>query len=208
MSDDERPPVLWHREAQLLDVSFPERTIELIVIPYETETVVAFQSPPLPADRGLEGKMLAERVARGAFDGIERRANRIRVNRDHRLDRTVGRALALHPSRAEGLVATVKISHTDLGDETLTLAQDGILDASAGFAPMTGGLRWLARNAYEVTKAWLGHIALTPDPAYEDATVLAVRSADAPEEGSRTPNLDLVRSWRREDQLASHPLYR
>ena len=62
---------------------------------------------------------------RGAFDGIQRRPNRIKVNRDHNLERTVGKAVAFHPSRDEGLVAEVKISRTLLGDETLSLGRRG-----------------------------------------------------------------------------------
>lgn len=197
MSDD-----LWLRAAQVVDVSYPERTIELVVMPYETETVVAYQ-----------GRMCSETIARGAFDGIERRANRVRVNRDHDMARTVGRAVALHPDRAEGLVAEVRIAKTELGEETLELAADGCLDASAGFRPMDGGMTWLGRSAYRITKGWLGHIAMTPDPAYPDARVLAVRSADGASVSpggvvSATPNLDEVRGWRLADRVAADPLYR
>ena len=182
----------WHRDAQLVGVSFPERTIELVVMPYDTPAAVPY-----------DGRMVSETIARGAFDGIERRANRVRVNRDHSLERTVGRALSFHPARDEGLVAEIKIANTDLGNDTLELAADGCLDASAGFLPMTGGLRWnAARTAYTVTKAWLGHIALTPQPAYEGAKVLAVRAAELTSATPRgaTPNLDEVRSW----LLAAH----
>jgi len=175
---------LWHRTAQLVGVSFPDRTIEVVVMPYETEALVPYQ-----------GRMVRETIARGAFDGIERRANRVRVNRDHQAERTVGRAVAFHPSRTEGLVAQVRIAATDLGDETLTLADDGILDASAAFRPMTP-LQWEGRSKYRVDKAWLGHIAMTPDPAYVDARVLSVRAAAAADgKGSATPNLDEARSW-------------
>lgn len=181
MTDE--PRELWHRDAQLVGVSFPKRLIELIVMPYETEATVPYQ-----------GRQVTETIARGAFDGIERRANRIRVNRDHQLERTIGRAIAFHPSRDEGLVAQVKIAKTDLGDETLTLADDGILDASAAFAPMAP-LQWEGRSKYRVAKAWLGHIAMTPDPAYEDARVLSVRGAVLTPAGPGTPNLDEVRGW-------------
>lgn len=184
----ERPAgVLRVRQAEQIGVSFPKRTIELIVTPYETETLVEHQ-----------GRMVTEVFSRGAYDGIERRANRIRVNRDHQRERTVGRALSLHPSRTEGLVAELRIAQTPLGDETLTLADEGILDASAGYLPMAGGEKWETRNRVRVSRAWLGHIALTPDPAYEDANVLAVRNAPSPiEPGERvaTPNLDQVRGW-------------
>jgi len=178
---DERPSgELRIRAAQVVGVSFPQRTMELVVIPYETETLV-------PHPKG-EPRMITEIVSRGAFDGVNRRANAVRVNRDHDITRTVGRAVTLHPSRAEGLVAEIRISRTVLGDETLALADDGVLDASAGFAPIppTGEV-WETRNRCRIAKGWLGHIALTPDPAYEDAKVLAVRSAQIV---AATPNLE------------------
>jgi HK97 family phage prohead protease len=181
----ERPAgALEIRSAQQLEVSFPRRLIELVVMPYESETVVPH-----------EGRMIREVCSRGAFDGIERRANRVRVNRDHQAERTVGRAVAFHPSREVGLVAELRIAQTPLGDETLTLAEDGILDASAGFLPFPGGESWPERGLRRLSKVWLGHIAMTPDPAYLDAEVLSVRTADAPPSTS-TPRLDEVRAWR------------
>ena len=181
---------LRYRAAEQIGVNYPERTIELIVMPYEKETVVAHQ-----------GRMVTEVCARGAFDGIERRANRVRVNRDHDVKRTCGRAVAFYPERDEGLVAKVRIAQTELGDETLTLADEDMLDASAGFLPMAGGEQWLTRAKCRLTKCWLGHIAMTPDPAYETAKVLAVRHTDPPaEEIAATPNLDLLRQWDLEDQ--------
>ena len=179
-----RAPV-EHRAAEVVAVSFPERTIEIVVMPYEREAVVKH-----------EGRIVREVCSRGAYDGIERRANRVRVNRDHDVTRTVGRAVAFHPSREVGLVADLKIARTDLGEETLALADEGLLDASAGFAPMPGGVKWEGRSLRRLTKVWLAHIAMTPDPAYVDAQVLAVRHGDgAVLERATTPRLDEVRSW-------------
>jgi HK97 family phage prohead protease len=158
----------WRRaNAPLVDVSYPRRTIELVVMPYDEAAVVPF-----------DGRLVKETIARGAFDGIERRANRVRVNRDHRPDRLVGKAITFHPRRPEGFVAEVRIANTELGNETLELADDGCLDASAGFMPLgDNALEWHGRDAYTVRRAFLGHIALTPDPAYDGAKVLAVRAA-------------------------------
>lgn len=187
---EEQHGELEFRAATQLGVSFPKRLIELVVMPYETETVV-----------NVKGRVVREIVSRGAFDGIERRANRVRVNRDHDIVRTVGRALALHPSREEGLVAEIKIAQTPLGDETLTLADEGILDASAGFATMPGGELWeQGHSLRRLTRLWLGHIAMTPDPAYDGANVLAVRNVTAEQAETATPNLDLVRSWLLQDR--------
>jgi phage head maturation protease len=181
---------LRFREAQTIGVSFPDRIIELIVTPYERETLVPHK-----------GRMVTEIFSREAYAGIDRRPNRIRANRDHDATRTVGRAIALHPSREEGLVAELKIARTELGDETLTLADEDCLDASAGYLPMPGGEVWENRDRVRIRKAWLGHIALVPEPAYEDARVLAVRHADKVE--AATPNLDRVRAWILQDKFAT-----
>ena len=141
-------------------------------MPYEETTLVEY-----------EGRMVEEVVSRGAFDGIERRPNRVKVNRDHDVTRTCGRTIAFHPGRDEGLVAEVRIAKTPLGDETLELAADGILDASAGFLPLPGGMRWETRARRRLSKLWLGHIGMTPDPAFEGARVLAVRAGDPPVDG-------------------------
>jgi HK97 family phage prohead protease len=195
---EERPEGdTWTRSSELLGVSFPERTIEMVVMPYDSPTFVAWGA-----------RRIRETIARGAFDGIERRANRVRVNVDHEetVPATIGRAVAFHPSRDEGLVAEVKIARTALGDDTLTLAADGDLGASAGFLPMKDGLRWenRQRDAYTVTRAFLKHIAMTPDPAYDGARVLSVRhAAQLDRERPDTPNLDQVRAWRLGDRYAS-----
>lgn len=183
----ERPAgELRFREAKQLGVSFPDRTIELVVIPYEEETLVEHK-----------GRMVKEIISRGAFDGIQRRANRIKVNRDHDERKVVGRAITLDPSREEGLVAELRISNTPLGDETLTLADDGVLDASAGYLPLPGGENWETRSSVRIVKGWLGHVAMVAEPAYEGARVLAVRQATPAGEADLivTPNLDVVRGW-------------
>lgn len=180
------------RSATLTGVSFPQRTIELVVMPYEQETVVEHQ-----------GRMVREIISQGAFKGIQRR--KIKANRDHDITKVVGHCTSLQPNRADGLVAEVKIADTLLGDETLTLANDGILDASAGFMPMAGGEQWEGRNRRRITRAWLGHVAFVPEPAYEGARVLAVRSADPNTPAGivvATPNLDLVRAWQLQKRYA------
>lgn len=183
------------RAAQVVEVRYPERLIDIVAMPYEQVALVEY---PVGS-----GRMIREICTRGAFDGVQRRANRVKVNRDHDLTRTVGRCRALFPSRSEGLVAEMKIASTPLGDETLALAEDGVLDASAGFLPFPGGEQWLeTRSLRRLNKCWLGHIALVPDPAYEGANMLALRSSVAGEvlttlhgEPVATPNLDMVRLW-------------
>ena len=188
MSED-----LWIRSAGAMDVSFPARTIDLIVLPYEEMALVEHQ-----------GRMVEEIVTRGAFDGIERRPNRVKVNRDHDVTRTCGRTVKFDPASEVGLVAEIKIANTPLGQETLELAADGILDASAGFLPLPNGQTWETRSRRRLNKLWLGHIAMTPDPAYEGAQTLAVRDTDAPVAGGRiqTPNLDQILAARRSEEYS------
>jgi HK97 family phage prohead protease len=188
------PGQWWERTVTDLEVSFPHRTIELVVMPYEEETIVEHPQRP--------GVAVVEVCSRGAYDGIERRANRVKVNRDHSDQRIVGRALSLHPSRDEGLVGRLKIAKTVLGDETLELAADECLDASAGFRPMgAAGIRWETRSRCRLLKCFLGHVALVGQGAYTGARVLAVRDADPVPRPAR-PNLDQVLAWQLEERYA------
>jgi HK97 family phage prohead protease len=154
------PGPLLTRSAELVDVSTPTREIDLVVAPYESPALVPHQ-----------GRMVEEVLSVGAFAAEVRRAGRIRVNRDHDLKRLVGHATALedHPA---GLLGTVRLARTELADETLELARSGCLDASVGFLPVAD--RWEGRRRHRIDRAHLGHIALVPEPAYEDARVLAV----------------------------------
>jgi HK97 family phage prohead protease len=191
---------LEFRTSTVADVNFPKRLIELVVMPYESEAVI--ERPT---------RSWTEIVSRGAFDGVELRTSQIKVNRGHEIDRALGKTVALHPSRQEGLVAELRISETPLGDETLTLADDGVLDASAGFALLRQNGRtgpvipdaevWETRSRRRLNHLWLGHIAMTPEPAYEDARVLAVRTSTGVDgDETPTPNLDRLQvdGWRAE----------
>lgn len=165
-------------------VSWTDRTIEMVAHPYDQDAAVV-----------VHGRAVVESCAPGAYDGVERRANRVKANRDHDTRRTVGRAVALHPSRSEGLVTELRIAKTDLGDETLALADDHSIEASVSFAVMPGGERWLeGRSRRRLERLFLDHIALVPEGAY-DAQVIDVRSAAVHVVTAPTPNLDEVLAW-------------
>ncbi len=185
---DERPrsPVEI-RSAGELSVDFAERMITLLAMPYDEDAAVV-----------VHGRAVVESCAPGAFAGVERRANRVKVNRDHDYQRTVGRAVGLHPSRSEGLVAELRIAKTQLGDETLALADDHSLEASVGVAVMPGGERWLeGRSRRRLERLFLEHISMVPEGAY-DAQVIDVRALQlAPVERVATPTLDEILAWRR-----------
>jgi HK97 family phage prohead protease len=182
------------RSAQLDQVRFSERLIDLIVMPYGVEAMV-------PHD----GRMVREICERGAFERISAERRRFSVNRGHNLDALVGKAISFDPDAEDGLRATVRISPTLLGDETLQLAADGLLDASAGFIPKQDSWHE-GLSLRRILKAWLHHIALVPDPAYADARVLAVRANDpapGPAAAGSTPLLDEVRSWKLRERFAT-----
>jgi HK97 family phage prohead protease len=181
------------RAATQLGVSFPKRQIELVVMPYETEAQIVYK-----------GRPIREIVTRGAFEGLDASHRRVPVNRGHNIDQVVGKAIAFHPSRAEGLVAELQIAKTAGGDETLELADEGLLDASAGFGVPDGGESWPERGLRRLTRLWLDHIAMVPDPAYKTSNVLAVRheAADGPAAVTERTNLDIVRGWRLADRYA------
>ena len=161
------------RAATVADVSYPSRTVTVIVAPYET-----------PATIHMPGGSFTEIVSKGAYDGVQRRAGSVRANRDHDWRRMAGRCTALHPDRDEGLVAEVRMFKTELGEETLELCGDDGLSASAGFGLMrsegasgaikAGAEEWKG-STRRLNELWLDHVAFVPNPAYETATVLDVR---------------------------------
>jgi HK97 family phage prohead protease len=182
-----RAPVEWRAAVEVSAVDFADRTIEVIVVPYDEDTTVEY--PP------GSGKLITESVDRGAFAGIEKRPGRVRANRDHDVTRTIGLARAIHTDRSNGLVGEVYVSRTLLGDETLQLADDGVLGASVGMAVKPSDQFWSERRTRRrIGRAFLDHIALVPNPAYQGAEVLAVRSVSPPpfEVPAATPYLDEV----------------
>jgi phage head maturation protease len=190
MIDEERPhaPVEIRSSVTELEVDWTERTIELVAMPYDQDAAVV-----------VNGRAVLESCAPGAYNGVERRSHRVKCNRDHDPQRTIGRAIELWPDRPEGLVAKLRLApKLALADETLALAEDRALEASVGFCVMPGGERWLdGRSRRRLERLFLDHIALVPEGAY-DAQVIAVRSAQIVVERVPTPNLDEVLAWMRD----------
>ncbi len=187
MTAEVRPPIEF-RNAPVVGVNFAERTIELVVVPYEEEAMIEYR-----------GELWRETFLRGAFEGIESRTDRIPANRDHDHTRLTGRAIALHPSRIEGLVGEVRMADTPLGNETLELANDDMVSGSAGFG-VRGSDQILERPFRKIKRAFLDHIAFVASPAYTGARVLSVRDEEQPRSAADlpqlvTPNLDEILSW-------------
>lgn len=182
-----REPVEF-RSAQVAGVDFAERTIELIVVPYDEEAVVPWKDG-----------IIRESVAPGAFVGIETRDDHVTANRDHDYARTIGKALDYRHDDPRGLVSRVYVSETPLGDETLRLAADGVLKASIGMVVRRSDQ--VVRNGLRrIKRAFIDHIALVPNPAYQGASVLSVRNVGtSPVEEKPTPNLDAILALLDED---------
>lgn len=192
------------RSATVADISFPKRIIELIVMPYEQAAEVMYR-----------GRWIEEICTRGAYgEGLAHRGN-VKVNVDHDVSRPIGKAVALHPSREDGLVAELRIARGDEGDHALNQAEAGAWDASAGFGlladpatrkPYPDSETWESRVRRRLNRLWLDHVALVSQPAYVGANVLAVRSnhapAQAPTERTATPNLDEVKALLAADRYA------
>lgn len=187
VSDEQATPPrapVEHRESNITGVNFAQRIIEMVVVPYGESATVEFR-----------GELWQEEFERGSFDGIEKRPNRVRANREHDKARTVGKAVKFWPSRDEGLVTEVRVAQTPLGDETLALADEEILGGSVGFAAL-GRHQELNRRdrVRRIKRAFLDHIAFTVDPSYAGARVLSVRDhpkpPPAPTSALVTPDLD------------------
>lgn len=162
----QRPIEIRSSSTQIADVDSRQRIITLITVPYEQWAKVEYR-----------GEVWDEIFSRTAFDGIEKRPQRVRVNREHLRGDTVGKAVAFYPDRPEGLVSEVRISKTLRGDDTLALAEDDCLSSSVGFGVLPSN-QMLDRRLMQrrINKAWLDHIALVESPAYVGADVLDVRT--------------------------------
>lgn len=179
------------RTAAIADVSYPERTINLVAVPYNEWAVVEY--PP------NSGRLVEESVDPGAFGAVANRARRFVVNMEHDPERIIGNVRELRSDPTRGLLSVIKIRRTPEGDQALDDAADGMLGASVGMAVSQAGQVWETRNRRRIAKAYLDHVALTFTPAYVGAEVLEVRQAPivvtAPT--SLTPNLDRILAERR-----------
>jgi hypothetical protein len=184
-------PILY-RSSSVVGVNYAQRMIEFVAAPYDEEAVVMWRGEPW-----------RELFLRGAWDGIEKRPNRVKVNREHEKTRTIGKIVNFWPSRQEGLVGAARIAKTPLGDETLALADDECLGASVGYAAPSRYVE-LDKSGHpglrRVKKAFMDHLSLVSDPTWESAAVLSVRSATPPSPATElpplvTPALDELRTW-------------
>ena len=154
------------RSSSITSVNTRQRIIDLVAVPWDQE-----------ADVFWRGEPWREVFVRGAFDGIESHAGRIRVNREHVMGDTVGKVVKFE-NATDGLRAQVKIAETTRGDDTLALAEEDMISASVGYRIQKPSDVQLNKRTKmrRVVRAFIDHLAMVEAPAYEGARVLAVRA--------------------------------
>jgi HK97 family phage prohead protease len=162
--------ILTRSDGVFADIDFKERIIDVIAVPWDSAARVFWR-----------GEFWTEVFERSAFKGIEAAAGRVRVNREHRKGDTVGKIIEFNPNHEKGLFARVKIALGPKGDEVLNLAKDDMISASIGYGTRKTTDVIVDKNSMtrRVMNAFLDHLSMVEDPAYEDARVLAVRGDDA-----------------------------
>lgn len=154
------------RTSTLTDVDVRKRQIDLIAVPWDQEARVWWRDD-----------WWREVFKRGAFDGLTARTDKIRVNREHVKGRTVGNIEAFDTAHDEGLFVRVKVVKGPTGDEVLNLAEDDMISASIGYKAQKPSDVQLDKpgKLRTVVNAWLDHLGMVEDPAFDGARVLAVR---------------------------------
>jgi len=161
---------LFVRNSTLTEVDVKLRLINLIAVPWDEE-----------ADVMWHDEMWRESFERGAYDGIEGHAGRVRVNREHIIGDTVGKVVHFDNGDPVGLLARVKIAQTPRGDETLALADEDMISASVGYFVKSPSDVVVNKRTHtrRVVRAFLDHLSMVEAPAYVGAQVLSVRAEQA-----------------------------
>jgi HK97 family phage prohead protease len=177
------------RSSTITDVDTKQRLIDLVAVPWEEEGEVFWR-----------GESWREVFVRGAFDGIENHAGRVPVNHEHVRGQTIGKVVRFANADA-GLLGTVKVGKTPLGDDMLNLADEDMVSASVGFRVGKPSDVQINRRTRlrRVMRAFVDHLAMTESPVYAGARVLAVRAEPSglqvveQEPLPSTPALDEIR---------------
>jgi phage head maturation protease len=179
-------------DSVVADIDVKQRLIDLIAVPWDQEAEVPWR-----------GEIWHEVFRRGSFDGLEDHVGRIRVNREHVVGDTVGKLVFADPSAKSGLMTRSKIAKTLRGDETLTLAEEGMISPSIGYRIKSPADIRLDRRIRlrEVIRAFLDHVSLVEAPAFAGAQVLAVREDQSGLAVGVPPETQAL------DEAWSHPAY-
>ena len=104
---------------------------------------------------------------------------RVKLNLDHDRGQTIGRGITLTATQ-DGLVASMKVARTPEGDRALTLAEDGVYDGFSVELTWEDGDSWEEdpdTGVRHVTRATLRAMALTAQPAFDNARVTSVAAS-------------------------------
>jgi HK97 family phage prohead protease len=159
--------ILTRSDGIFAGVDAAKRLIDVIAVPWGQ-----------PARVFWRGEYWTEVFERGAFSGVHDLAGKIRVNREHRKGDTVGKVVEFDSEDQRGLLARVKVVNGPRGDELLCLAQEDMVSASIGYATrnLSKDVVLDKDNKSRLVKnAFLDHLSMVEDPAFEGARVLAVR---------------------------------
>ena len=115
-------------------------------------------------------------------------SRRVKIYVHHDKHHAVGFAAELVDTD-EGLDYVAKIARGPLGDEALTMAEDGVWDG-ASVGPHEGVKFALRDGVYHAVHYPLREISLTPQPVFDDARVTAVSMSHHTKEGNNMPEND------------------
>jgi HK97 family phage prohead protease len=168
VADERSAPTseILNRTAVVSDVDKRQYLIDVLAVPWNE-----------PAQVFWRGDFWTEVFHRGAFDGVQERVKKIRVNREHTKGATVGKVVDLDPHDEDGLKAQVEIVRTPAGDEIMALAEKDMTSVSIGYRaskPSDVQLDKVNRTRH-VHSAFLDHLSFVEDPTWDRAQVLSVR---------------------------------
>jgi phage prohead protease, HK97 family len=184
-------PELLTRAFHIRSADLDERTVTGIAVPWDT---------PVEVRDWWLGETYLEQVARGAVED----AGDVKLFAEHR--EVIGRVVS-HRDTDEGWEITARISETTRGDDVYTLLRDGVLDRfSIGFEPLEHvETRDPQTDRLTITRTRIRvrEVSLVPFPAYEDAKVTAVRSAEPASDTTPTTEGTPIMTETLERQLAA-----
>lgn len=155
------------------------RTLVGLCVPYNTPTTVDDGQGPYQ-----------EMFVKGAFVRAVKAPNRVWLNFEHKdgISNVLGHGVQFE-EREDGLYGTLRIDEGADGEKARRLHRDGVLGSlSVEFKPMA---KPRVENGVTVrTSVHLDAVALCRQGAYQDARVLAVRSADEEPDGEPQPAVE------------------
>jgi HK97 family phage prohead protease len=155
----------WNLELEQRSDDSTGRKVSGIVVPYDSPTQL--------------NRSTIEVFRKGSLaKTVSERGSKIALHLTHDPLSIIGKAVDWRDD-ARGMWAEFHVSNTTQGNDALELIRDGVLHSfSIGFKAIANRTDVTNRNGtrvYERKEVRLGHVALVPNPAYQDATVEGLR---------------------------------